>query len=169
MFKNQNRLLLMLNETATCAAAVLATEWRTRWLPSNVPPHRFAKEDHQTVNRCCPGSCSTAECSCVVYVHNQKAGSMFLAGNGTNGALPRYFAGLTCTSHSLPYAEASAAAGTHHLHTHSADFVFTVVRDPIATAVSAFCEVDRRDPSPFHGRHSGEWLPDARATPPGSK
>lgn len=93
-------------------------------------------------------------------MRNQKAGSKFLFAGG----LQEYFPGLSCWPTGVaPYLKSDdpklASFGRLRL-INATDLVFTVVRDPVATALAAFCEIDFRDPSPAPNETGvAVWLP----------
>ena len=152
-----------------CSSAIDAAAWRSRWLPSNRPPHFL--QAAQEVLRCCPASdsdcqrrCPDCKCRCLVYVRNQKAGSSFLWHRPAHlqpapAGLERFFPALRCERRRrdfLPYKEALGdpvpiwARGRipsvlPSWASEDGDLLFTVVREPIATAGAAFCEVDERN------------------------
>jgi len=101
-------------------------------------------------------------------VRNQKAGSKFLFETG--GGLQQYFPDLSCRQNGFaPYLESDdpKLASFEHLNLINAtDLIFTVVRDPVATALAAFCEIDLRDPSPRSASNrTGVWLPVEKELP----
>jgi hypothetical protein len=143
-----------LRNSPRCRHALADAAWESRWLPSNLPRHRYGMDAAQQVLRCCPrkSKCWSQDRCCLMYVRNPKAGSTFFY----RGALGRYFPELDCVAEKKklplqsslgPAAEDATAAKSSGSVT-TRDFVFTVVREPITVAHSAFCEVDRRDVSP---------------------
>lgn len=125
-----------------------------------MPRHFQEFHSHQTVHPCCNATLDI----CLIYVHNPKAGSQYLHKAGLQGSFPE----LQCEDHPLvdnysrwPYRQLGVNFSRSFLS--SRTFVFTVVRDPIATAVAAYCEVDRRDPSPQNstGRWTSAWVKEA--------
>ena len=79
-------------------------------------------------------------------MRNQKAGSEFLV-----HGLQQYFPDLSCRPNGVaPYLESDdpKLASFKQLNLiNASDLIFTVVRDPVATALAAFCEIDLRGPS----------------------
>ena len=128
-----------------CRRDIEATQWEKDWLPSNTGRSKYNPHmgSMQSTMRCCHASCkgkALKKC-CLRYVRNQKAGSNFMV-----TTLQYLFPQLHCVNSSkaayshLPFSSDSRDPSPKK----NGDFIFTVVREPIACAVDGFAEVDRR-------------------------
>ena len=138
-----------LHASRSCQDSIHEAAYRSRWLPSNIPRNSQGLEAAQQVLTCCPRNGSEpSRGRCLTYVRNQKAASKLIF-----AGLQRSFPQLQCSEHKEPYLQDLTQESIR-----AAAFTFTVVRDPIATAVAAYCEIDRRDPPVPHRTGTSLWF-----------
>lgn len=120
-------------DTPRCLDAIRSANWSRAWYPATRSSKRVMTRSAQTV-RCCESNRSKR---CLLYVRNQKAGSSLLYSH-----MSQFFPNTTCRTglarHPLAPVERRARD----------DVVFTVVREPFDVALSAYCEVRRRQACP---------------------